>query len=252
MYSSDKFYISHYTHKNNLKDILTSFSLQPLQLQQELLNKSNPNNEFTSEYFEDSKEKGNPEKYKKSIFYSILFPDNDGIPIFDPQVPGMEAYFIFSPKIVEDNANMVGTRDITEGPIFCKGWNYGKIISDKCILYDSKKSLKENLNIWRKSIESVIQKYHENEKIYSSDYMSVMNGTLGSELLMEGEMPIELDLLHIYVPYPTIQIQMAEAMSSKMPIFQGIIDDYKKQEEELEQMIKKYDHLPWTREHPFK
>jgi hypothetical protein len=82
--------------------------------------------------------------------------------------------------------------------------------------------------------------------------MSVMNGTLGSELLMEGEMPIELDLLHIYVPYPTIQIQMAEAMLSKMPTFQKIIDNYKKQEEELDQMIKKYDHLPWTRDNPFK
>ena len=252
MYSSDKFYISHYTHKDNLKHILNSFSLQPLQLQKELLNKDNPDNEFTSEYFEDSKERGDPEKYKRSIFYSILFPDNDGIPIFDPQVPGMEVYFIFSSKIVEDNANMVGTHDITEVPIFCKGWNYGKINSDKCISYDLKKSLEQNLNNWRDSIKTIIEKYHENNKIYSGDYMSVMNGTLGSELLMEGEMPIELDLLHIYVPHPTIQIQMAEVMLSKMPNFQKIIDNYKKQEEEIEIMIKKYDHLPWTRQNPLK
>lgn len=247
MYSSDKFYICHYTSKENLKDILSSFSLQPLQLQQELLNKS-----IQNDYFEDSKEKGNPEKYKKSIFYSILFPDNDGIPIFDPQVPGMEVYFIFASKIIEDNANMIRTHNITEGPIFCKGWNYGKISSEKCISYDIKKSLKENLNNWRDSIKFLIEKYHKNKKVYDSEYMSVMNGTLGTELLMEGEMPIELDLLYIYVPYPTIQIEMAKSMSSIIPGYEKILENYKKKEQEIEEMIKKYDYLPWTREHPFK
>jgi hypothetical protein len=252
-FSTDKFYVSHFTSKDNLEYILESMSLQPLSLQEQLFKHKNPDKEFANTYYyETSEDQGDPEKYKRSIFYSILFPDNDGIPIFNPPEPGKEAFFIFSPKIVSDNNSMVGNYNIQEGPIFCKGWHFGKTSSEKCIHYDNSKSLEENLNSWRTYVAPMIQVYHENNKEFTSGIMGVQSGALGTELLLEGEMPIELDLVHIYVPPQTLQIQMMEGMVKINPKFQKAVDLMNQEEEEVEKLMKEFDYLPWTRENPFK
>ena len=253
MYSVDKFYVSHYTSKNNLKYILESMSLQPLALQEKIFKHKHPDKEWSNtDYYETSEDQGDPEKYKRSIFYSILFPDNDGIPIFNPPVPGKEAFFIFSPKIISDNADMVGKYNIQENPIFCKGWHFGKTSSESCVNYDNSKSLDENLNTWRNSLSKVIQVYHENNKEFTSGIMGVQSGALGTELLMEGEMPIELDLVHIYVPPGTLQIQMIEGFAKNNPKYEKAIEKMKQDEKDIEELMKSYDYLPWTTTNPFK
>jgi hypothetical protein len=81
---------------------------------------------------------------------------------------------------------MYGRRGVKDLPIFCKGWNYGAI-DQNCYYYDTKKSLEENLNIWR----TIALK----EKFSFDPWTS----TSVNEILMEGEMPLDLDLVGIYV-----------------------------------------------------
>jgi hypothetical protein len=252
MYSSDKFYVCHFTSKNNLKKIIDSMSLQPLSLQEKIFKHNDLDKEWNpTDYYESSETEGDPEKYKRSIFYSILFPDNDGIPIFNPPVVGKEAYFIFSPKIISDNANMVGKHNIQEGPIFCKNWNFGKIIPKWCTSYDSSKSLDENLNTWRNSIITGIQKYHEGNKEYNPDLMPVESGALGTELLMEGEMPIEADLKYIYVPEANNQSEMMESFAKMNIKYEKVIERIKQEESDIQKLMEENDHLPWIRKNPF-
>jgi hypothetical protein len=257
MYSNDKFYVSHFTSKDNLKYILESMSLQPLSLQEKIFKHKNPKGEWNpTYYYESSETEGDPEKYKRSIFYSILFPDNDGIPIFNPPFIGHDVYFIFSSKIISDNANMVGKHNIQEGPIFCKNWNFGKIIPKWCTSYDSSKSLDENLNSWRALLSKSIQTYHEGNKEYNSDLMPMESGALGTELLIEGEMPIEADLKYIYVPRGNLEMNIIEKLGKINPIYEKLSEKMIEQtnfdEKNIEDLMKSYDYLPWTTTNPFK
>lgn len=244
-FPTDKFYVSHFTRVHNLENIIKVRALQPPIFQEN----------FDSYYYETAEEKGNQEKYKKSIFYSIIFPDSKGNPIYrneefdGGQAGGGYAYFIFSPKIIEDNANMLNRRHISELPIFCKGWNYGKTDIDKCDNYDTNISLYENLNKWRNKIKKSIQKYEEDP--YQEKIVSVESNTLGTELLMEGEMPIDMDLIAIYIPEQIIY-QYTEEQIKKKPFLEKVQDGLRKEAEELETLIKENPDLPWTREFPFK
>jgi hypothetical protein len=241
----EKFYVSHFTRIHNLENIIKARALQPRIFQED----------FNSYYYEQAEELGNQEKYKKSIFYSIIFPDSKGIPIYRDeefgggQAGGGQAYFIFSPKIIEDNANMLNRRYITELPIFCKGWNYGKTDIDKCDSYDINISLYENLNKWRNTVKESIRKYEEDP--YQESLVSVESNTLGTELLMEGEMPIDMDLVVIYVPEQIIY-QYTEEQLKKKPFLKKVQDGLRMEAEEVETLIKENPDLPWTRENPFK
>jgi hypothetical protein len=247
MYTLDKFYVSHFSRKSALKDILKSYALQPLGLRREIFKEKYPEKEwYDPQFYEDAKNEGDIVKYDKSIFYSILFPDNDGIPIFKPTI-SHNIYFIFSPKIIEDNVNMVNTKNVTELPIFCSGWYYGKKPEEKCIVYDTSKSLVENLNIFRETKSQAIDFYHKNGKQYFRNIMPIQSGTLRSELLMEGEMPIELDLEYIYVPKFKPEVYSQEMLK----MFPGLRKANKEEELELQKLMDENPHLPWIRENPF-
>jgi len=243
-FPTDKFYVTHFTEHKHLKKIIESRSLQPTNLIREL----NDNN-YISRY-EDMSEnigKGDLEKYGKSVFYSIVFPDNDGLSIIHPHK--LNVLLIFSPKIIEDNANMVGRRGVTETPIFCKGWHFGEIKEEDCLKYDKSLSLNKNLNIFRNHIQDLIDRYHKNGKVYEEKLFQVESQTLNSELLMEGEMPIDLDLLYIYVPDI---IMTPDALIKKNPMF-AKANEYKKElQVEVEKVIAENPDLPWIRSFPFK
>jgi hypothetical protein len=250
MYTLDKFYVSHFSNKSVLKDILKSYALQPLGLRREIFKEKYPEKEwYDSTYYEIAETKGNTVKYDKSIFYSILFPDNDGIPIFKPTQDD-KVYFIFSPKIIEDNVNMVNIENITELPIFCNDWNYGKTSKEKCIVYDTSKSLVENLNIFRETKSQAIDFYHKNGKQYFRNIIPIESGTLRSELLMEGEMPIELDLVYIYVP-KFKPVEYSQKMLKMFPELRNANKTQELEELELQKYMDENPHLPWIRENPF-
>jgi hypothetical protein len=183
MISSDKFFITHTTNISKLKSILKSRSLQPLELRKKL-SKDEIEYEEISDFYSESK---NKEKYVKSVFYGFLFPDENNIIEYNPKI---DVHLIFSPKIIKDNANMYGCRDVKDLPVFCKEWKYGTI-DENCYYYDCKKSLEENLNIWR-SIA------------LTNTELNIWTSTTNNEILMEGEMPLDADLIAIYVPEPTM------------------------------------------------
>ena len=184
-----------------------------------------------------------------------MFPDDDGVPIFKDNllVRGL-VFFVFSPQIIEDNANMVGKNGVKQGPIWCKGWNYGKI-HKHCYYYEKDKSLSENLNTWRDLIQDNIDLYKSDPN--TKKVLSIESNTLVTELLMEGEMPIDMDLLHIYIPKGRyIPVKFSEAFLEKYPSFRGEEvrrrKDYEEEEAEVERLIRENPDLPWTRENPFK
>jgi hypothetical protein len=239
-FPQEKFYVSHFTQITRLRNIIEARALQPTGM-----------SKASGHYTEQAKDK---KKYKRSVFYSVMFPDDDGVPIFKDNlpVPGF-VYFVFSPKIIEDNANMVGKHGVKEGPIWCKGWNYGKI-HEHCYYYEKDKSLSENLHTWRDLIQDKIDLYKSDPN--TEKLTSVESRTLNTELLMEGEMPIDMDLLHIYIPKVIYKpIKYSEAFLQKYPLMRGAEErmrkNYEEEEAEVERLIKENPDLPWTRENPF-
>ena len=262
IFPEEKFYVSHYTRTSNVEDIIKSRALQPVKIQKEIFESENTNSSEFSEpyYYESAAEYGNQEKYAKSNFYSIIFPDSKGKPIFRThnkwgELSDTYTYFIFSPKIIEDNAKMVGTRGVTEPPVFCKGWTYGKINPDRCNYYNNDLSLKENLNNWRNSILVGIERYEKDP--YAEKTVQVESLTLGTEIMMEGEMPIDLDLMYIYIPKSEFAPgNYPKNFYKKLPDLKEMEEELRKEaeesESEIQKMIDKYPELPWIREDPFK
>jgi hypothetical protein len=240
----DKFYISHFTDIDRIQSILDARALQPAGMQKN----------YVGRYRENAEEHGDLEKYDKSVFYSIVFPDDNGIPIFKESRISGYGFFVFSPKIIEDNANMLGRHNVSENPIFCRGWAYGEI-HENCYTYDNDKSLEENLNLWRSIMTENIKQYMidpETERLTSAE-----GRTLNTEILMEGEMPIDMDLIAIYIPkVKHIVVKHSEAFLAKYPFMRGSEERMKKkyeyEEAEVERLIKENPDLPWTRENPFK
>jgi hypothetical protein len=76
--------------------------------------------------------------------------------------------------------------------------------------------------------------------------------TLNAELLIEGEMPIDMDLLYIYIPQDDFKYNYSEENLKKYPFLAKTKAIMEKQKEELENLIKEHPDLPWTRENPFK
>jgi hypothetical protein len=244
MFPVEKFYVSHFTDIKRIRSIIASRSLQPSGMQKE----------YVGRYRENAEEHGDLEKYNKSLFYSIVFPDDNGIPIFEKSLVSGYGFFVFSPKIIEDNADMLGRRGVSELPIFCRGWAYGEI-HEHCYTYESDKSLKENLNIWRTIVHENIKQYMKDPK--TERLISAEGRTLNTELLLEGEMPIDMDLIAIYIPkVKHIVVKYPEAFLVKYPSFRGSEERMKKkyedEEAEIENLIKENPDLPWTRENPFK
>jgi len=261
-YNHYKFYVSHFTRTSNVKEIIEARALQPVKIQKEIFeSKKTKSVEFSeSYYYESAVEYGDQEKYGRSNFYSIIFPDSKGNPIFRThnkwgELSDTYTYFIFSPKIIEDNAKMVGTRGVTEPPVFCKGWTYGKINPDRCNYYNNDLSLEENLNNWRNSIIKGIERYEKDP--YTEKTVQVESLTLGTEIMIEGEMPIDLDLMYIYIPKSEfVPGNYPKNFYKKMPDMKEMEEELKKEAEEseskIQKMIDKYPELPWIREDPFK
>jgi hypothetical protein len=253
MYTLDKFYVSHFSSKFALKSILESYALQPLGLRREIFKQKHKDDKTSvwhdPLFYEFARDEGSTEKYDKSIFYSIIFPDNDGNPIFKP-TQNDKVYFIFSPKIIEDNVTMLNTKNFTELPIFCSGWYYGKTPEEKCIVYDTSKSLTENLNNFRTIKNWAIDFYHKNGKQYLHNIMPLLSGTLRSELLMEGEMPLELDLVYIYVP-KSKPVKYTQKMLKMFPDLLEVDKELELEELKLQKLIDENPHLPWIRKNPF-
>lgn len=240
----EKFYVSHFTDIKRIQSILDARALQPSGMQKK----------YIGRYRENAEEHGDLKKYDKSVFYSIIFPDDNGVSIFKESFINGYGFFIFSPKIIEDNAGMLGRRNVSELPIFCRGWAYGEI-HENCYKYDSDKSLEENLNSWRQIMSENIKQYMidpETERLTSAE-----GRTLNTELLLEGEMPIDMDLIAIYIPKVKLNfLKVSEALLLKYPWMKGADERAKKryedEEAEVERLIKENPDLPWTRENPFK
>jgi hypothetical protein len=240
----EKFYVSHFTDIDRIQSILDTRALQPAGMQKN----------YVGRYRENAEEHGDLEKYNKSVFYSIVFPDDNGIPIFEKSFISGYGFFVFSPKIIEDNANMLGRHNVSENPIYCRGWNYGEI-HEHCYTYETDKSLEENLNTWRNIESEKIKQYMKDPK--TEHLISAEGRTLGTELLMEGEMPIDMDLITIYIPkVKRTVLKYPEAFLAKYPFMRGSEERMKKkyedEEAEVERLIKENPDLPWTRENPFK
>jgi hypothetical protein len=241
----DKFYVCHFTNRYGLHNIIESRSLQPPIIQKKLFEKENPDKKFWTRYLElmEERGKGDLEKYMKSIFYTILFTDDNGDVMFKPK--SLFVYFIFSPKIIEDNAKMVGSEGITEVPVFCRGWNFATVTKQGCKYYNPKQSLKKNLNKFRKFSSAIIDR-HTEDKI-QKDIFQELEGVPNIELLMEGEMPIDMDLLHIYVP--EYDPSILEKYFIDHPHMR---EKFENLENLMKAIIKENPDLPWTRENPFK
>jgi hypothetical protein len=124
-----------------------------------------------------------------SIFYGFVFPDEQGNIDYKPM--DSSVHFIFSSKILEDNANMYGCRGVHDLPIFCRGWNYGAI-DKNCHYYNCKENLEENVNRWRNIALT------NGKDLPPADYINPWTGTSMNEILLEGEMPLDMDLIGIY------------------------------------------------------
>jgi hypothetical protein len=256
-YPSNKFYITYFTRLKGLKDILKTRSIQPFGVQKENFTLENPDKVWSFDsIYNAAKAIGNLDKYLKSVAYTIMFPDKKGNIIFEENKLNNDfVYVVFSPKIIEDNATMKGQRDVSELPIFCDGLKYGKYNSEKCSYYDTKKSLKENLNSWRELIMKKIDTYEINPQEYK--LISLETKTLETELLIEGEMPIDMDLIAIYIPKTKYEIiDYPESYYKQHPYMREVAKKmknlYKEEEEKIQEIIDKYPELPWTRENPFK
>ena len=255
MFPENKFYVSHFTRTHNLKEILESRALQPVNLQKALDPKF-----AEPDYYESAAEYGNQEKYGRSNFYSIIFPDSKGKPIFRThnkvgELSETYVYFIFSSRIIEDNAKMVGNHDVIEPPVFCKGWTYGKITKERCSYYDSSISLKDNLNLWRDSIIKGIKKYEEDP--YTEKLVQPESLTIATEIMIEGEMPLDLDLIYIFIPKNNfVPGKYPKSFYKKMPDMRELEKELKKEyddaDKKLQELMDKYPELPWTRDDPFK
>jgi hypothetical protein len=217
MYSQDKFFVTHSTSSWNLKSILEARSIQPLILKKKLYEekyKEEIEYKYISDFYEEAKDK---EKYIKSVFYGFVFPNKNGTIKYEPQISSV--HFVFSSKIIQDNANMYGCEGVNDLPIFCKGWNYGAI-DKNCYYYNCKESLEENLNTWR------------NIALQEKEYMNAWTGTSINEILLEGEMPLDLDLVCIYAPDYLEKFNLD------------------KNESPIEKLMKQYPEYKWVRNIP--
>ncbi len=228
MFPNKDFYIVHSTNIGNLPKILESKSLKPIGIQKD----GGKNKKRFGEFLSQAKELGDIQKYKKSVFYSIIFPDDDSYPIFE-ETDEADIHFIFSPKLITSKLKA----SPKEEPFFCKRWHYGKFTKD-CFYYDKKLSLNKNLNNWRKNVKEYIkdyQTYINKPKPYSYKSLN-MFGTINAELLLEGETFLDIpELEYIYVP-----------------VQEYFYNDKQKTEyKKIEKLMNKYPELPWIRVNPF-
>jgi hypothetical protein len=191
MIPSNKFYLTHSTNIFRLENILKDRSIRPLSLSRKIFKEKNPGKRFNySDYSDYYKHAENSKKYSDSIFYGFLFPERDGTLIYGPLLSKHQVHFIFSSKIVEDNAKMYGCRGVNELPVFCEGWNYGGV-DQGCFYYKCEETLETNLNIWR-NLAFDFETYNMGSDVWIGGYHN--------EILLEGEMPLDLDLIAILVP----------------------------------------------------
>ena len=85
----EKFYVSHFTDINRIRSIVESRALQPSGMQKD----------YVGRYRENAEEYGYLKKYDKSVFYSIVFPDDNGIPIFEEEPAVNDSAVFFRPNI---------------------------------------------------------------------------------------------------------------------------------------------------------
>jgi hypothetical protein len=208
MYSVDNFFVTHTTSIFRLRSILKESSIQPLSLRKKIFEERNPGEIFDYESKSDFySEAADPKKYINSIFYGFLFPDKEDMIYYEPMFYDGIVHFIFSSKIIKDNAEMYGCKGVNDLPVFCEGWKYGKI-DDKCTYYNCKRSLKYNLNNWR----NIILKQEPD--------FNPWTGTTINEILLEGEMPLDLDLVAIYTPYSN----KIKELKEKYPYYNWVHD----------------------------
>jgi hypothetical protein len=193
MIPSDKFYLTHSSNIHRLENILKDRSIRPLSLRKKIFKLENPGKRFNysqiSDYYSYVNKKDR-KKYINSIFYGFLFPEKDGTLKYGPLQSIGSVHFIFSSKILEDNAKMYGCRGVNELPIFCEGWSFGNIHKG-CFHYKCEESLETNLNKWR-NLAFNFESYNTSSDVWIGGYHN--------EILLEGEMPLDLDLLAILTP----------------------------------------------------
>ena len=201
-----EFHLVHATDALNLEQILATDSLLSI-------SKSKYEG---SEFYEEELNKFN---YDKKIFTGLIMPDENNKPNFtiNNAVSG-RVYLILNPKLIEDYAQC--SLNLTDGnevsfPFFCNNWNFGS--NKDCIKYDTTKSLKDNLNIWRNThieykknriqkLKSIARLKIDFEKLVTwSIYFTPLN-ELAVQFsknkkgqCIEGEIPLDKYLQAIYV-----------------------------------------------------
>ena len=148
-----EFHLVHAVKSKNMEKLLLSNSLLSISKTETNTSSYFPSeNEFFNELNEEV-------KYNKKIFTGLIIPDENGIPNFTIEnVDTSMIYLILNPKLVKDYAEC--SLEKPDGndvsfPHYCNDWNWGR--HNGCIKYDKKKSLKNNLNIWRQSYLNIRQ-----------------------------------------------------------------------------------------------
>lgn len=207
-----EFHLVHATDIWNSESILATNSL---------LSISKSKNE--TDFYELYAGEEDANKYGKKIFTGLIMPDENGKPNFTinrvNSLGSLYVYFILKPQLVKDYAECslekTGGNEVSF-PHFCHHWHVGS--NKDCIKYDTTKSLKTNLNSWRKAhIEYIkfIKEKDKKGKKENRDYIPhfipfSLYGTPYSEVTIqfsknskgeciESEIPLDKYLQAIYV-----------------------------------------------------
>jgi hypothetical protein len=234
-----EFHLVHATDVFNLEEILASGSLLSI-------SKTGPeSSEFYELYVGDDEDVN---KYGKKIFTGLIMPDENGKPNFTyNKVNSVKfglpyVYFILKPQLIRDYAecSFKETADIEVSfPHFCHRWSVGK--NKDCIKYDTTKSLKDNLNSWRKAhieyIKFIKEKDKKGEKENPGNYVNSF-------------VPFSI----YFTPYNEVTIQFSknskgECIESEIPLdkyLQAIyIRENKNNNGKIKELARKYPQYNW-------
>lgn len=183
------YYLIHQTNLENLSKALFSKALLPL-------SKTKTSSVY-SYGIEDEDEKVVRE-YKNKIFTSLIFPtkelfilnnkinekyDENEYTWKNMSYKGI--YLIFD---YEKVMNYMRNKEIN---FYCRGWNYGEFIEEKCIKYNNKISPIQNAKNWINKDKEIFKNNLEEDMFFE-------NGTLGNEVVFSDILPLDF-LLYIYV-----------------------------------------------------
>ena len=227
-----EFHLVHATNVFNLESILATNSLLSIS------KSKSESSEFYELYVDDE----DVNKYGKKIFTGLIMPDENGKPNFTvKKVNSLYVYFILKPQLIRDYADcsFKETADIEVSfPHFCHRWSVGK--NKDCIKYDTAKSLKDNLNSWRKAHIEYIKFIKEQDK----------KGAKENPNYVYSFVPYSI----YFTPYNEVTIQFSknskgECIESEIPLdkyLQAIyIRENKYNNVKIKELAKKYPQYNW-------